>query len=671
MILTRYVKIFFAATIFIMAFTVAGCLDDIDIEEPAHHSNTHAQEFKDTFNPNDEWLIYWYVCGSNLESDYGSATKDIEEMLEAKLPANVKVLIQAGGSNEWQNAFVRSGATNLFLYSADGLQELVTAADSDMGDPETVASFLQFGKDNFQADHRVFVFWDHGGGSLYGLCHDERTGNILSLNEVRDAFAAVYDANTENPPFEVIGFDTCLMATYETANTLYGYSHYMVASEEVEPGNGWQYTSWLKSLGENPAMSGARLGQIMCDSYYAGCEDTWSEDAVTLSVMDLTKLPNLRTAYENFGIEALRLSAQDPRKFFSQLGRHAKHSENYGGNTREKGYYNMVDIGDLANNSKNLMPQTSATLIRAIDDMVLHKVNGPYRNKGKGISGFYPYDGKDDSYAMFTRINAAPYSQKYLYHYLLRGSIPSEAQPILASTGLQELPQPIGGQLFNIANLEDLKIQVDKKNNAFVQLSEEQLDNISYINCNLAYLDVENDVILYLGSDANVKIDWKKGTVTDNFDGTWPMLDGHPVYIEVTAVEDDYNLYSIPIKLNGKRVNLEAAYQYSTGKYKILGARGLSSNGMPDRNLTKLKAGDKITTLHYGATISGNDTDFTEADVDNFTLTKNFNLADEKIGAGEYLYCFEFVTANNESASSQFINFTVDENGGITTNELE
>ena len=331
----------------------------------------------------------------------------------------------------------------------------------------------------------------------------------------------------------------------------------------------------------------------------------------------------------------------------------------------------MVDIGDLANNARDLMPQTSATLIRAIDDAVIHKVQGPYRKKGSGLSGFYPYSGNDQMYAMYTRVNAAPDSQKYLYHHLLRGSIPDEAQGILASTGLQELPEPLGENLFSSSDLEDLKIQIDKKNNAFVQLTPEQLENIAYINCNLAYVDAENDIILYLGSDSNVKIDWKKGTVTDNFDATWPMLDGHPVYIEVKAVEDDYNLYSIPIKLNGVRVNLEAAYQYSTNSYKILGARGLSSNGMADRNLIKLKDGDEITTLHYGITITGEDSDFTEAEVVTFTVSKNTTLADEHIGAGEYLYCFEFVMPNNESATSQFINFTVDDDGSITTNELE
>lgn len=658
-------RILMAAVILVAVFAISGCLDDLDEVKPP------TQYYADTFNPNDTWLVYWYICGSNLESEGGAATKDIEEMLEAQLPPNVKVLIQAGGSKEWRNAVIKSGATNLLLYSADGLQELVTAEDSDMGDAETLATFLQFGKENFPADHRVFVFWDHGGGSVFGLCQDERTGNILTLNEVHDAFAAVFDANIQNPPFEVVGFDTCLMATYEMANTLYGFSHYMVASEEVEPGNGWEYTSWLKALGENPAMSGAHLGQVICDSYYEGCENSWTEDTATLSVVDLDKLPNLRTAYENFGIEALRLSAQNPRQFFSQLGRHAKNSENYGGNTRDSGYYDMVDIGDLASNAKDLLPQTSATLVRAIDDAVIHKVNGPYRSKGSGISGYYPYDGGDQMYEMYSRVNAASTSQKYLYNHLVRGYIPSAATEMLQSTGLQELPQPLGENLFSIADLEDLKIQVDAKNNAFVQLTDSQLENIAYVNCNLAYVDEDNDLVLYVGSDANVRVDWKRGTVTDNFDATWPMLDGHPVYIEVTAAEDGYNLYSIPIKLNGVRCNLEAVYDYGKNQYKIFGARRLSSdNGMADKNLIKLKEGDRITTLHYGVTISGADSAFTEAEVDTFTFTKDTKLSDERIGDGEYLYCFEFVTPNNESANSQFVNFTVS-GDTITANEVE
>ena len=660
----KKIKIILAAIFILCALIIIGC----DVEEDTPQKIQ--ANFADTYNPDDTWLVQWYICGADLESEGGAASYDIQEMLAAKLPDNVRVLIQAGGANEWKNAVMSAGYTNLFLYDKDGFHELAKNEDTNMGDPSTLAGFLQYGKDNFPADHKVFIFWDHGGGSAFGVCFDERTNDSLSLNEIHDAFAAVYDNSTENPPFEIIGFDTCLMGTYELANDLYGFARYMVASEEVEPGNGWEYTGMLTALANNPAMSGAGLGQSICDSYYKGCEETWSEDNVTLSVIDLSKVPDLRKAYENFGIEALQLSSQNPKSFFSKFGRQAHRTENYGGNTRESGYYDMIDLGDLANKSKKLMPKTSGDLIQAIDDAVVYKVNGEYRDKGSGISGFYPYDGGDQIFSIYSQIYSAPLPQKCLYYHLLYGQMPQEGYDLLNGAQAQQILQPIAKKnIFDVADLEDTKIRIDKNYNAYVKLTPEQCEILSSVRCVLAYVDVENDIILYLGNDANIKADWDKGIFTDNFDGTWLMLNGYPVYVEVKAIEEDYILYSVPIKLNGVRCNLEVAYK--NNEYEILGARKRNADkNMADKNLIKLKAGDIITTLHYGMTISGNDNNFTEVEVDTFTLDENLaTLADERIGDGEYIYSFEFIAPNNETAMSEFINFTI-QGDSIITNQI-
>lgn len=59
---------------------------------------------------NDEteetWAVYWYLCGSDLESQYGCATEDLSEMLEVSLPENVTVVVETGGATEWQNETV-------------------------------------------------------------------------------------------------------------------------------------------------------------------------------------------------------------------------------------------------------------------------------------------------------------------------------------------------------------------------------------------------------------------------------------------------------------------------------------------------------------------------------------------------------------------------------------
>ena len=667
----KFRRAFLLAIFLVTALTAAACTDAADDGEHARVVKTAT--FEDTYKPGDTWLIQWYICGTDLETENGAASADFQELLEVKLPANVKVLIETGGTNQWQNNVVSSGAVERYLYTSDGLERVATLSDADMGNVNTLADFVRFGKENYQADHRVFVFWDHGGGSAVGVCLDERTGNMLSLNDLRTAFASAYEPSTDNPPFELIGFDACLMATYDTVNTLDGFTRYVTASEEIEPGIGWNYTGWVDALAQNPAMSGGGLGKIICDTYMDACESYSVDDTATLSVIDLAKLPMLRHAYEAFGLEALRAAHKNPRNFFAKFGRGAAQSENYGGNTRMTGYTNMVDLVDLAKSTKDILPVNSDKLIGAIDDAVVYKVSGAYRSRGGGLSSFYSYSGDEQTLIGYLNQEAAPIPQKILYYYLIYGEIPADIVPLLDGdtlvTPAPTTPPPQRQEIFQVSQLEDFPVQMDKDGNAFVQLSAEQMDLLSSVHCQLVYMGLEDDIILYLGSDADINADWQKGIFTDNFRGVWPMLDGHPVYVEITEENDGYNLYSIPIKLNGVECNLQVAYVYEDQKYYILGARkGLDNHGMSSRELIKLRAGDEITTLHYGMTISGEDSDFTKVEVDTFTIGEDPQVKDEALGDGNYGYCFEFVSPTaDDTALSNFILFTV-ANGQITTN---
>jgi hypothetical protein len=665
-------KFFVPMIFFVLALAVMGCSDSKPKEksEPAVKKATFTDEYKSS----DSWLIYWYVCGTDLESDNGYATTDFQEIMSAKLPENIKVLIQTGGTNQWQNNVVTAGAVERFLYSSNGLERLESLPDADMGNADTLADFVRYGV-KMPADHRVFIFWDHGGGSAAGVCFDERTDNSLNLNDIRNAFTAVYQPSVDNPPFEMIGFDACLMATYDTVNTLDGLARFMTASEEVEPGLGWNYGDWLTALAKNPAMGGAKLGQAICDSYYSACSEYDLEDTVTLSVVDLDQLSELRTAYEAFGLEALKAAYKNPKNFFSNFGRGAVNAENYGGNNRQTGYTNMVDLVDLAKSNKNILPKTSGRLIDAVDNAVVYRINGPYRDKGGGISSFYSYSGDENSLVKYLNLDAAPLPQKILYYYLIYGEIPDSVKAYVEQSEVPEMPAPMPTappaqrqEIFQISQLEDFPVQMDKDGNAFVQLNDDQMDLLSSVHCQLAYIGIEDDIILYLGSDADINADWDNGTFTDNFRGVWPMIDGHPVYVEITAENDGYNLYSIPVKLNGVECNLLVAYVYADEKYYIIGARkGIDNHGMSDRDLIKLRAGDEITTIHYGMTISGNDQDFTKVEVDTFTVTENTQIKDEPIGDGNYGYAFEFMSPTDDSALSNFILFTIS-NGKITTN---
>ncbi len=668
----RAAQKFFLLTIFLAAaLLTTACGGEEPTKGTAQTKASKSARFEDTYKAEDTWVIYWYVCGTDLETEGGAASADIQELLEVPLPPNVKVVAQTGGTNQWQNNVVSSSAVERFVFSSNGLERVATLPDADMGDANTLADFIRFGKENYDADHKVFVFWDHGGGSAVGICLDERTGHMLSLNDVRAAFTSVYEPSAENPPFELIGFDACLMATYDTVNSLDGLTRYVTASEEVEPGIGWYYTGWVGALAKNPAMGGAKLGQAICNTYMEACATYDVDDMATLSVIDLAQLPYLRNAYESFGLEALRAAHKNPKSFFSKFGRGATNAENYGGNTRRTGYTNMVDIVDLARANKSILPDTTDKLIGAVDEAVIYKVSGEYRDRGGGLSSFHSYSGDEETLVSYLNQDGAPVPQKLLYYYLIYGELPADVIPLLDGdtlvTPAPTTPPPQRQEIFQVSQLEDLPVQVDKDGNSFVQLSQEQMDLLSSVHCQLVYMALDDDIILYLGSDADINADWDTGIFKDNFRGVWPMLDGHPVYIEITEENEGYNLYSIPIKLNGVECNLQVAYVYDEQKYYILGARkGLDSHGMSSRELIKLHAGDEITTLHYGMTISGEDEDFTQVEVDTFQIGENPQIKDEKLGDGTYGYAFEFVSPTEESALSDFVIFTIT-NGEITT----
>lgn len=49
---------------------------------------------------------------------------------------------------------------------------------------------------------------------------------------------------------------------------------------------------------------------------------------------------------------------------------------------------------------------------------------------------------------------------------------------------------------------------------------------------------------------------------TDNFRGVWGAIDGYLVYMDIIYEGEDYNLYSVPILLNGEEYQLHVVYDY-------------------------------------------------------------------------------------------------------------
>ncbi len=635
----------------LLVLPLAACGDDPDT--PDRHLDIDVES--------GTWSIYWYLCGSDLETNYGCATQDLMELMEVTLPENVRVVIQTGGAKEWQNNVVNADILQRYVYDSTGLTLVDELPPASMGDTATLTDFLRFCKTYYPAEHTAVLFWNHGGGSVNGAAFDERYYlDSLTLDEMRTAFGRVWPGDETDPPLELVGFDTCLMATVDVVDTFVGTARYLVASEEVEPGNGWNYTGWAGALAEDPTMDGAALGRIICDTYYAGCEAVDTQNKATLSLTDLTRCGPLLEAYEAFGAEALAEACEDP-SFFSRFARIAAQSENYGGNTREQGYTNMVDLGHMARQSTGLL-QTAGDVLTALEDCVLYRVNGPYRAEATGLSCYYSYNGDLDDLSGYTAVGAGE-AFKHFYSYELTGELDHAGMQYIADLNYHELP--------DVPNLmttewDGMPLQVDENGVSSLTLGPEADSVLAGIGFSLYFLDDSSDIMLLLGTDNDMNADWENGIFTDNFRGVWGSIDGHLVYMELCFEGGDYNLYSIPILLGKDPYNLQVAYDFNTEEWSILGARpGIGESGMSDKELRLLQPGDVVTTVWYYSTISGDDG--TEAyTAEEFTVTAQTSFYEIPLPNGRYGMVFEMRDAMGHYAYTEPVFFLCD-GGEIST----
>ena len=578
------------------------------------YRNAPDAAFGPRYSPEDTWAVYWYICGGDLEtgqpkadgSGYekgGKATDDLLEMLGVRLPENVTVVIEMGGTKNWQTPDVAADANSLYVYDSEGFRLVERLPQAAMSDEKTVANFLRFCNESYPADHRGVLFWDHGGGSVKGIIFDELSGRSLRLPGIRAAFEAACTPSVEDPPYEFVGIDACLMATVDVAETLHGIARWMIASEEFEPGCGWDY-GFMQALADDPGMGGGQVGKAICDAFYAGCVRAGVEPDVTLSLVNLSRIGPLLEAYEKVGAELFAKACEDYRRF-GALERAAMKAENYGGNNEWDGYINMVDLGDLTRKAEaaGLLERYHTELYDALEDCVAYQVKGRMMAGASGLSCYYSYNGDRNEFDRFAAMRG-DHSFRWLYHYRLYYEVPEHGMAYMRAIGEKYGLGPFEAAPIDAldAQLGDAPIRMMTEGGrevAELAISSEEAAGLACVHVNLVRLGVNGGGTVTYGTAYLVRDDWGEAGVTyDAFTGYWAAIDGAYLYLEIRESPDHDALYHVPALLNGERCTLDVGYFYETGAYEIEGARHvLSESGMAPKDTRRLAPGDVIEPL--------------------------------------------------------------------------
>lgn len=342
------------------------------------------------------------------------ATKNIREMLAAASSENLRVLITTGASSK-KNI---SGAGELvddwttvkrFVIENHQLVPQGSQGVKNMGDSQTLTDFIKWGQDNYPADRYVLVFWDHGGGALadFGgyaanvVPKPDYFASKMTFNAIQKATSdALGDDQARR--FELIGFDACLMGTLEIAEALKDVGRYLAASQDVEPGGGWDYTSFLNFIVSNPSADGGAIGKAIAEGFLAKVKASDAKnnsndaDSLTFSTTNLAAIPRVRAALAALSNKLRNLLESGADS--SRLSTWQKIAESRSGspdffasNMDIASTTDAVDLIALVAGMEDSESAEQAELSDAIKSAVVHKLeNIKYRNNVGGLNVMFP-----------------------------------------------------------------------------------------------------------------------------------------------------------------------------------------------------------------------------------------------------------------------------------------
>ncbi|MGN0797738.1 MAG: clostripain-related cysteine peptidase [Christensenellales bacterium] len=491
-------------------------------------------------------LVMIYLCGNNLESKYGEGTKTVNDLLSANVQEETVFLVATGGASAWHTDIVNSFFTQYIEIRNNDYEVLVTKKLQNMGQEDTLIEFIDFAVDRYVDYSKSLIFWNHGAGSINGVCFDENFNNdSLTLPELKRGLA---NSQVEEK-FEFIGFDACLMANYDTACVIEPYAKYMIASEENEPLGGWDYTT----LAENESQDD--FYDVLLSSYAEKCKNN-NKQTYTLSVIDFDKFGNLKDTVNDFvvGLDEFELA---------RIVRAAGKSTCFGMNSRGV-YTDLIDLSEFATAMGN-------TDVKDAIESCVKSVSGEYRNKATGLSIYFP-------------LNSLNHLKEYI--------------AVCEDSNYKSFLEN------NFINIEGEKIFIvnggeDDNGKLKVTVSTQSVANIAKVTYQLFQIITmeEYEIVYGLGEDTDILYDGAT-SYSVMFEGRWVMFDGNFINCSVEEDNTEYTEYSSPIKVNGTRAEMRFVFDKKTREIRLQGYMTIDGDGKVSGRVSDFSVGDTIVLLY-------------------------------------------------------------------------
>lgn len=524
-----------------------------------------------------EWTVLFYICGSDLESKYGYAAKTIGDIQRVMFPESylsqlkdeagaeayaddrypsefVNVLIETGGSTAWHTDSLDLAVNPQALQrwrmncmpfdtlseSFVTIEQVETCPLASMADPSTLSEYIRWGVEKYPAKKYALVLWGHGNGALSGLFRDELFDqDILLLSELKKALAdgGVY--------FDTILLDACLMANLETAAAVRNSARWMVASEELVPGNGTACRDWLQELIRRPEMDGRQLGRNICDmtmNKYANSEDLQARSTLTWSLLDLTRAEAMEKAADHL-FEAIGYYFSHHPLIAVMYGDFFRNAEEFGDGVQQMRDFSAVLYNNLS--AYYMKKSLRDELMTAFSDLVVYSVRGSGRSGARGLSFCYPPQCSAEELKTYAQNCPSPHYLAFL-DAITDWTAPDWVyQQVDRLPNMRDVPQ-LNPVVRKAMNEEGFPVLIVPRDNQNVSDTYYRLYSQDDSTGQTAYLG-RTDCVISITSTGRDFI------YTANEPWKWPGIDGTPVSIDLVLEEltpdETLRLYNIPVQI--------------------------------------------------------------------------------------------------------------------------
>ncbi len=631
----------------------------------------------------DKCTVMVYIIGSDLESGSGCASSDIGEMAAAGVGSseNVNVIVQTGGSNEWQIDGIPSDEVTRWRVVDESIEQLDSAGSVSMVDSDTLADFIDYCEENYPANRYMLVLWNHGGGTAWGFGKDENfpDDGSLMLDSIDDALKKA------DVKFDFVGYDACLMGSIENAFMLEKHADYLVGSEELEPGSGWDYTAWLSALVADPSIDTIELGKVIIDSFV---QHNYGADPLTLSITELREIPYTYSLLEDY-IDGVHTQLAQTQDFGGVSDARSKTLAFYNGNC------DMIDICDFTNNYDG--STDGSALIQALESAVKYR-NISSEEQANGLSMYFPYEVINSYESTRNGFMRMGISERYVSFFdefvsiLAGGQMQftgyNSVSSILGGENAQEDystcewydPDVVGQYAAYYADHSYTEKEITRRDDGVwvMTLSDKEWQDINKDNILLQVIaDLGDEGYLELGNDQMWSIEGNELII--DFDYTWVALNGQviPYYAEAAfnMVDDEndesddnepwYAYGYVPATLTSDKydaigIDVIVKWDEKHPKGYVAGYRPTTSEGAPvAKTLMQFEKGDVIQPLASYYTKDG-EPDGQYEFGDAITYNGSIAVSYEDIGNVNTLVSFMLPDIYNNQIFTETISFTVE-----------